>query len=697
MWIHRFVVSLLPTAIMLNPMIPAAVAPAEEGLWLFNNPPEKLLREKYQFEATRPWLEHLQRCSVRFNSGGSGSFVSSEGLVLTNHHVGADALQKLSTRERDILKAGFLARTRDQEIKCVDLELNVLMSIEDVTPRVNAAVKAGMEPAEANQARQAVMATIEQESLDKTGQRSDVVTLYQGGLYHLYRFQKYTDVRLVFAPEQDIAFFGGDPDNFEYPRFDLDICLFRVYENDKPVRPAHFLKWDSAGVADGDLVFVSGHPGRTNRQNTVAHLEFLRDRAFPFTLNVLRRREVQLATFSERSRENARRAKDDLFGVANSRKARLGGLAGLQDPAIMSRKAMEEQKLRDAVAADPQVRAACGDPWQDIAQTLRVWDELFLPHQLLERGLAFNSQKFGIARTLLRMVEEDAKPNAERLREYRSSNRDSLLQTLFSDAPIYDDLETLELADSLSLYAELVGMRDPLLQTVLAGKSPRQRAGELVAGSQLQKVDLRKQLAEGGKTAVDASQDPMIALTRLVDAAAREVRKRYEEQVEEPQRQAYARLADARFRLLGTDTYPDATFTLRLSLGVVKGFTDEVGTKIPAWTTLGGAYQRAAEHDNTPPFALPKSWLDRKNRLQLDTPFNFICTNDVIGGNSGSPVVNRRGEFVGIIFDGNLPSLVWDFIFSEGQARSVAVDSRAIVEALRQVYDAGSLADELGE
>ncbi len=280
------------TAAMMILMISGVDVPADEGMWLFNNPPEKLLKDKYQFEATPQWMEHLQQSSVRFNSGGSGSFVSSQGLVLTNHHVGADALQKLSTAEHDYLKEGFFARTPDQEIKCVDLELNVLLSIEDVTARVNAAVKPGGEPAEAHKARQAVMATIEQESLDKTGLRSDVVTLYQGGLYHLYRFKKYTDVRLVFAPEQDIAFFGGDPDNFEYPRFDLDICLFRVYEDGKPLRPAHFLKWASAGVSDGELVFVSGHPGRTSRQNTVAHIEFLRDRAFPFSLNVLRRREV---------------------------------------------------------------------------------------------------------------------------------------------------------------------------------------------------------------------------------------------------------------------------------------------------------------------------------------------------------------------------------------------------------------------
>lgn len=695
MWTRCLVCSVLSAVtIPLTNITPELLA--DEGMWLFNNPPERLLKDKYQFQATQPWMEHLQRASVRFNSGGSGSFVSSRGLVLTNHHVGADALQKLSTAERDILKDGFLARSLAEEIRCVDLELNVLIGIEDVTERVNAAVPAGMEPSEASQARQAVMATIEQESLDQTGLRSDVVTLYQGGLYHLYRFKKYTDVRLVFAPEQDIAFFGGDPDNFEYPRFDLDFCLFRAYEDDQPVQSPHFLKWSVSGVADGDLVFVSGHPGRTSRQNTVSHLEFLRDRAFPFLLNVLRRREVQLATFSERSRENARRAKDDLFGIANSRKARLGGLAGLQDPAVIGRKAAEEQKLRDAVAADPSLQAACGDPWADIDRTLRVWDEFYVTHQLLERGLAFNSQKFSIARTLVRMADEDAKPTAERLREYRTSNRDSLLQQLLSDAPIYDDLETLGLADSLSLYAELVGMQEPLLQQVLAGKSPRQRAADLVNGSQLHHVELRSQLA-GGAAAVAASPDPMILLARLVDAAARQVRTRYEEQVEEPQRQAYARLADVRFRLLGTDTYPDATFTLRLSVGVVKGFTDDQGQDVPAWTTIGGTYQRAAEHDHLPPFALPRSWLDRKDRLDLDTPFNFVCTNDIIGGNSGSPVVNRDGEFVGVIFDGNLPSLVWDFIFTEEQGRSVAVDSRAIVESLRNVYDASSLADELGK
>lgn len=669
---------------------------ADEGMWLFNNPPRKLLKEKYGFEAPDEWYERLQRASVRFNSGGSGSFVSSEGLVMTNHHVGADAMQKLSTKDKDYVKEGFYARTRQEEIRCLDLELNVLMSIEDVTERVQAAVKPGMDPAEAEKARRAVMNTIEKESLDQTGLRSDVVTLYHGGLYHLYRFKKYTDVRLVFAPELAIAFFGGDPDNFEYPRHDLDVCFFRVYEDGKPVKPPAFLRWGHQGVADGELVFVSGHPGRTSRQNTLAHLEFIRDRQLPHALNKLRRWEVLLKTYSERSDENARRAQDDLFGVQNARKAYLGRLAGLHDPAVMQQKAAAEKALRAAVENDAKLKQQCGDPWQDVAATLPTWNKVFLRYDLLERGAAFNCELFRIARGLLRMAQETQKPNAERLREYRESNLESLKQQLFSEAPIYHDLETVKLADSLSMLVELAGWRNPLAQKVLAGRSPQQRAVELVAGSKLADVAVRKQLAEAGLKAIEQSSDTMLALARLVDEEARAVRKIFEEQVEEPQRQAYQRIAQARFAVYGTDIYPDATFTLRLSFGVVKGYTEN-GRQVPPWTTIGDAFLHAEKHGHKPPFQLPRSWMDRKDKLDLQTPLNFVSTADIIGGNSGSPVVNRKGEVVGVIFDGNIQSLVWDYAFSDEQGRATSVDCRAIVEALRKIYDAGPLADELGK
>ena len=671
-------------------------ARADEGMWPFNGPPVKLLKSKYQFEPTPRWMLHVQRSSVRFNSGGSGSFVSSRGLVMTNHHVGADAIQKLSTKERDLLKNGFYAETPEEEIRCVDLELNVLEGIEDVTARINAAVNPGLDPAGANQARRAAMNTLEKESLDKTGLRSDVVTLYHGGKYHLYRFKKYTDVRLVFAPEQDVAFFGGDPDNFEYPRFDLDICFFRVYENGKPAKIEHYLKWSPAGAGDGELIFVSGHPGRTSRLNTVAHLAFLRDVTYPHVLRKLFRREVVLRTYSERSRENARRAQDDLFGVANSRKARLGGLAGLQDPAIQAQKRADEQKLREAVQTDPKLaKEPIGDPWAEVQRAVEVHRGIYGPWDLLENAAAVNSELFHVARTLVRLADESAVPNARRLREYRESNLDSLKQRLFSEAPIYPDLETVTLADSLSMYLEMAGAEDELVRRVLEGKSPRDRAAELVRGTKLSDVGLRKKLAEGGQEAIAASGDPMIRLARLIDPAARKLRKTYEEKVEEPMRQAYARIAAARFALYGTDLYPDATFTLRLAFGVVKGYESQ-GEKAPPWTNFAGLYQRAAEHDNQYPFRVPTRWQERKDRLSLDTPLNFVSTADIIGGNSGSPVVNRRGELVGIIFDGNLPSLVLDFVYTEKEARAVSVHCAAIVEALRKVYDAGRLAGELG-
>jgi len=691
--LSKWMCPILPMTVMIC-LIPTE-APADEGMWLFNNPPEKLLKEKYDFAPGQDWYVHLQRSSVRFNSGGSGSFVSADGLVLTNHHVGADGLQKLSTKDRDLIALGFYARTLQEEVRCVDLELNVLQNIEDVTERINAAVKAGMSPAEANLARRAAMNTVEKESLDKTGLRSDVVTLYHGGMYHLYRFKKYTDVRLVFAPEKDIAFFGGDPDNFEYPRYDLDICLFRVYEDGKPAKIEHYLKWSPKGAGDGELVFVSGHPGRTDRLDTMTHIEFLRDRVMPYRLQRLFREEVMLSAYSAESRENARRAQDDLFGVQNSRKARLGMLAGLQDPAIMERKRAEEEKLRQAIQEKgSQLKGPIGDPWADVAAALKIWDGIYYDWDLLEQGSAFNTRTFGIARTLTRLADESAKPNAERLREYRESNLESLNLELFSEAPIYDDLETITLADSLSRLVEMKGTGDPLVKGILAGKSPRDRAAELVGGTKLKDVAFRKELAGGGQEAIRQSKDPMIQLAVLVDGPSRAFRKTYEEQVEEPMRQAYAKLATARFAIYGTDVYPDATFTLRLAFGLVKGYTEQ-GKEVPPWTTFAGLYQRADEQGNQSPFALPERWIKQKSKLNLKTPFNFVSTADIIGGNSGSPVVNRNGEFVGIIFDGNIQSLVLDFIYTEKEARAVSVHSAAILEALRKVYRANRVADEL--
>jgi hypothetical protein len=675
---------------------------ANEGMWLFNSPPLKQLKEKYQFEPTPQWLEHLQKSSVRFNSGGSGSFVSGNGLVITNHHVGADALQKASSEQHNYLREGFNAKTRDQEIKCGDLELNVLMSIEDVTARVNEAVKPEMSPDRATAARGNAIAAIENESKEKTGLRSDVITLYQGGVYHLYRYKRYDDVRIVFAPEQQMAFYGGDPDNFEYPRFDLDICIFRAYENGQPAKIEHFLKWNARGPSDGELTFVSGSPGRTDRQLTVDELADRRDREVPSWLGMFNRREVMLNAWGQRSFENERRARDDLYGDQNNRKRYDGYIDALLDPEIWRAMEQREEKLRSAISRDPK-RTGTLAAYDRIKKAQSELAKIAPRHDYFEqersitvgyRGpRAFYGTLFKYARLLTRATDERAKPNGERIPEFRDSARESLELDLFSSEPVYDDYEILRLTDSLTDVAEKFGAKDPMVQKVLAGKSPRLRAMELVSGTKLKDLAVRKDLYGKNAAALQASHDPMLDVARLIDGPAREARKAHERQ-EEIKKQAYAEIANARFAIEGTSNYPDATFTLRLSYGTVRGYEEE-GKQIPAFTSFEGLYQRSAEHENKPPFDLPQRWIDKKANLNLSTQFNFVSDADIIGGNSGSPVVNKAGDFVGIIFDGNIQSLVLDCIFSDKQARAVSVDSAAISEALRKVYDANALADEL--
>jgi hypothetical protein len=665
---------------------------ADEGMWTFDNPPVASLKGRYGFEPTAEWLERLRLASVRFE-GASGAFVSSEGLVLTNHHVGRGQIQKLSTRERDYLEHGFVARTRAEELKCPDLELSVLVSMEEVTARVQGAVRPGMSEAEALAARKAEIARIEKDSLDRTGLRSEVVSLYHGGEYWLYRYRTYRDVRLVFAPEHQAAFFGGDPDNFTYPRYDLDFALFRVYENGQPLKTPHYLKVNPKGPAEGELVFISGHPGRTSRLFTLRQLEFLRDHWYPLVLRVYERRLKVLREYAAQGPDQAREASNLVFGLENAVKAFTGELAGLRNPAILARKQREEEEFRRRVASRPEWQRLYGDAWDEIARAMDRQIEMF--PRLWHRSLAPTFSRLPtLALQIVRYVTEVTKPDAERLDGFHDAQLDALRLQLFSPAPVYPALNEVLMADAWQEALEALGGDDPFVKAVLDGRSPPEAARRWLSGTRLGDPAVRKALIEGGADAVAQSTDPLIVLARRLDPLLREMTRWRETNVDSVTTAAGEKIGRARFAVYGKTVSPDATGTLRLAFGVVKGYPMN-GTQAPYKTTLFGLFDRAYSFDLKPPYHLPDRFVRARDRLDLATPVNFVSTADIIGGNSGSPVVNRRGELVGLIFDGNIEQLVANFVYDDERGRAVAVHPAFILEALRKLYDAAHLADEL--
>ncbi|MBI2383805.1 MAG: S46 family peptidase [Gammaproteobacteria bacterium] len=677
------------------PVLGLFVAPAihaAEGMWTLDNLPRAALKQRYGFEPDAAWVDKVMKSSVRLAGGCSGSFVSKDGLVLTNHHCVVDCVAQLSSKDKDYVQDGFLAKTRADEKACPEIELNRLERISDVTERVNKATE-GKTGRKFSEAQKAEKSTIEAECVgaDKATTRCDVVELYHGGLYHLYRYHRFQDVRLVFAPEVSVAFFGGDPDNFNFPRYNLDMGLLRAYENGKPAAVKDYFPVNAKGAQEGELTMITGHPGSTQRQLTVAQLERLRDVDLIPRLLLASELRGMLTQFSALGAEQARIARTDLFSIENGLKARKGQLQALLDPAVFSFKRRQEDELRAAVAADPAKQAKYGKAWDEIAAAQAVYRDVETRYKMIEIGRGFYSRHFEIARHLVRGAEERAKPNEKRLREYSEAALPSLTQELFSSAPIYPEYEKVTLAWSLTKLREWLGADDPFVRVVLGKESPEAVARQLVEGTQLADVELRKKLWEGGAAAVARSKDPFIELARAIDGDARDLRRRYENEVEAVEKKNAGLIAAALFEQKGTSVYPDATFTLRLSYGEVKGWTEK-GQPVAPFTDFAGAFRRHTGYD---PFALPQSWLARERKLNPQQRFNFVTTNDIIGGNSGSPIVNRKAEVVGLVFDGNIQSLGGAFWFDERVNRAVGVHAGAVVEALRKVYDAGALADEL--
>ncbi len=686
-------------AIRLALLILAAATPAfaDEGMWTFHDFPADLVKQKYGAQITPAWLDRVRTATIRL-SNCTASFVSASGLILTNHHCSAQCLDENSTASDNLLKNGFLAANRDRELHCRSQFADVLMEMENVTAKVAGATH-DLDAKSANEARKKILTQLEQacetaSAGGKTGRlKCESVDLYDGGQYWLYKYKRYDDVRLVFAPESGIAAFGGDPDNFQFPRWCLDMSVLRAYDaSGKPVVPLNHLQIDPAGAAPGALVLVSGHPGSTDRLLTVAQLQQLRDVFLPDWLlrnSELRGRYIQ---YGKTGAEAARIVAQPLAGLENSIKVRRKQLDALLDDRLLARETQDEKSLRAKVAGDSQLASSIGDPWADIERAEVTEREVAQSYTFLELGGGFNSRLFGYARSLVRAAAELAKPNEERLREYRDTALDRLKSRLGAQVPVYPDLENLTLSFSLERMREFLGPDDPIVRELLAKDSPDTLAASLVGGSRLADPQVRMQLWNGGQAAIDASRDPMIQLAKQVDREARAVRKRYEDEVEAPSQAAAERIARARFKILGTSVAPDATFTLRLNFGTVQGWLEN-GKPVEPYTHVQRLFERDTGQE---PFKVPPSWQQARAQLDADTRFDLTTNNDIVGGNSGSPLIDTAGRVVGLMFDGNIHSISGSYWFDPEFNRAVAVDPAIIVEALRKVYKADALLSELG-
>lgn len=676
-------------AVLSLSLLLAQVALADEGMWTFDNFPSKQVGTKYGFTPSQAWLDHVRLSSLRIAGGCSASFISPQGLVMTNHHCVVECVEQLSTAQENLEENGYSAKTPAEEKKCPDFELDQLVEIRDVTKDV-LQVLAGKTGDAANKALNAKRAELEQSCGSDAGVRCDLVSLYHGGIYDLYRYKRYNDVRLVFAPEFSVAQFGGDPDNFNFPRFDFDIGLLRAYEGDKPVASRDYLHWSPNGTKDGDLVFVSGNPGGTFRQLTNAQLAFERDVLYPNRNPELAERRGQLEEFVARGPEQAREANDELFFLENGFKVYFGRQQALLDPQFYGTKVQEEQHLRAAAAADPKLSAYLS-VWDDISKIQQVRAQLFTRNALLN-GRYFRTGLVGDAVTLVRSAAERAKPNGERLPEFTDKALVNVHQQLTAAVPVYKDLEELNLAFLLTIIRRDLGADDAFVRKMLGNESPEQLARRLVSGTHLEDPKIREELYNGGQSAVDASSDAMIRFAAKVNDDLLAVRKDYEARVDAPTRAAAEKIAKIRFAIYGTSVDPDATFTLRLSYGSVKGFEDAEGKFVQPYTNIGGLFERAT---GAPPYALPESWLKAKSSLNLSTPMNLSTTNDTTGGNSGSPMIDKNANIVGLLFDGNIFSLGGDYGYDAAKNRSIAVDSRGLLEGMRKVYHLDRIVEEI--